>query len=164
MNCLTCSIETTNPKFCSRSCAAKHNNKKHPKRVLETRYCTQCNSKIDRRRYTDQFRLCGSCKELLNLKDKTLSEYHELSSVKGKHPSWRNSHIRALNRSWNRPLTKLPCFSCGYAKHVELAHITPITAFPNDTKLSTVNAVENIVQLCRNCHWEFDHGLLVLSN
>jgi ribosome-binding protein aMBF1 (putative translation factor) len=26
--------------------------------------------------------------------------------------------------------------------------------------VSVVNATSNVVQLCRNCHWEFDHGYL----
>jgi len=40
-NCFHCSKETTNPKFCSKSCAAKHNNKgvrrhgKGPKKCLK---------------------------------------------------------------------------------------------------------------------------------
>jgi predicted HNH restriction endonuclease len=25
-----------------------------------------------------------------------------------------------------------------------------------------VNALDNLVGLCPNCHWEFDHGLLQL--
>jgi len=32
MKCLECNIETENPKFCSKSCSAKFNNKKFPKR------------------------------------------------------------------------------------------------------------------------------------
>lgn len=160
MKCKQCSIETINPSFCSRSCSASYSNHYRPKRKLTTRYCTICAKKIDRRVHTDSSRLCGTCQKNQNLFDKTLAEYYVLDSIRDKHPSWRHAHIRGLNRSWNKDLIKLPCASCGYLKHVELAHRIAISSFPNDTKLSVVNAKSNVIQLCRNCHWEFDHGYL----
>lgn len=57
--CLVCGEKTRNPRFCSRSCAAKYNNKANPKRrpeghclecrtVISTRksYCDKCASKL----------------------------------------------------------------------------------------------------------------------
>jgi hypothetical protein len=35
-----------------------------------------------------------------------------------------------------------------------------LTSFPLETPISVVNALDNLVGLCRNCHWEFDNGLL----
>jgi hypothetical protein len=90
----------------------------------------------------------------------TLADYHKKLSVSGKHPSWKNSHIRNFNRSWNKHLLDKPCSNCGYSKHVELCHIRPVSDFPESAKLSEVNAELNNIVLCRNCHWEFDHGLL----
>lgn len=60
MKCLHCQIETKNPKFCNRSCAAKYNGVKFPKRKPEgacaicsvpvssqRKYCTKCyNEKV----------------------------------------------------------------------------------------------------------------------
>lgn len=40
-NCITCQKPTKNPKFCSKSCAAKHNNLV-PKRIKETTACIHC--------------------------------------------------------------------------------------------------------------------------
>jgi 5-methylcytosine-specific restriction endonuclease McrA len=85
-----------------------------------------------------------------------------LPSLAGKHPSWLNSNIRNLNRTWNKELTKLPCPVCGYAIHVELCHKIPISKFPKTATLGEVNHPSNIIQLCRNHHWEFDHGILEL--
>lgn len=45
MNCLNCKKETTNPKYCSRSCAAKKNNILSPKRLPEGK-CKLCNNPI----------------------------------------------------------------------------------------------------------------------
>ena len=59
---------------------------------------------------------------------------------------------------WNKILTGLPCAVCGYDKHVELAHIKAVSEFNVSDKLSDINNERNIIQLCRNCHWEFDNG------
>lgn len=57
----------------------------------------------------------------------------------------------------------MPCSNCGYSKHIQLCHIKPIKDFSDDTLLKDVNSPDNIIQLCPNCHWEFDHGLLNLK-
>ena len=54
-------------------------------------------------------------------------------------------------------MTKLACACCGYDKHVELAHIKPVSSFDVNTLISVVNSEENVIQLCPNCHWEFDN-------
>ena len=47
--CLICNTDTQNPKFCSRSCAAKHNNHKIPKRKRKNiLYCVSCNKELSR--------------------------------------------------------------------------------------------------------------------
>jgi hypothetical protein len=32
-----------------------------------------------------------------------------------------------------------------------------------NTELAEINSPGNLVGLCRNCHWELDHGLLRLN-
>lgn len=49
------------------------------------------------------------------------------------------------------------CRNCDYKKHVELAHIKPVHSFPKTAKLIEVNATKNLMWLCPNCHWEYDH-------
>lgn len=157
MHCLNCNKETTNPKFCNRSCAASFNNKLYPKRKLE-RICKidGCHSGVKsyRHAYCDEHWVY-----LQNTKyrNKTIGEYREKLSVKGKHPSWINAHIRGFARSWLRDLASQPCAKCGYTLHVELAHIRAVSDFSDDELLSEVNNYDNVVQLCPNCHWEFDN-------
>jgi predicted restriction endonuclease len=55
------------------------------------------------------------------------------------------------------------CIACGYNKHVEICHIKPTSSFNKNTRLSVINSLDNLVSLCRNCHWEFDNGLLKLK-
>lgn len=160
--CNHCGNETTNPKFCSRSCAAKETNKT-PKRKLE-RKCSNCDSIVRNWRSSlceKHFQIYISNKRT-TLENLTLNDYVNRECIKNLHPSSKFAHIRGLCRSWNKDKTSLPCYNCGYTKHVELAHIKAISLFDLTAKLGEVNHSNNIVQLCPNCHWEFDNGLLIL--
>lgn len=157
MKCTNCGKETTNKKFCSRSCSAKVTNKV-PKRV-RTNKCSKCNSLARSYRAT----LCKyHCEEykrnkIFEYKSKTLGEYKSIQIKKGHHPSWHGVRIRIYSRQWNKELTKEPCRHCGYSKHVEMAHIKSVSEFSDDTPLSEINSKENLIPLCPNCHWEFDN-------
>ena len=163
MYCLNCQKYTSNPKFCSRSCAASLNNKGRTRNLPKARQCKKCGKDYFKSRSI----FCASCRDQRSTslyQSKTLAEYQSMLSVKGKHPSWINAHVRNFNRSWNKELTKLPCQSCGYSRHVELCHKVAVSSFPLSTTLGKVNDPRNILVLCRNCHWEYDNGLLVLRN
>lgn len=162
--CVGCSqkFETNinSKKYCNKKCATAFNVKAH--RMKKKRLCYKCNSVY----ILPTSKSCKRCSNNLEImehcKGMTLKDYREKISVKGKHPSWINSHIRSFNRSWNSVLTEHPCQKCYYLFHVELCHIKPIASYPIDTKLSVINDPNNILVLCRNCHWEFDHELLTL--
>lgn len=161
-NCISCGKETANPKFCSRSCAAKINNKV-PKRKLSKK-CSKCDSVVHSYRSLlcklhHQEYLQNKKEYLLSL---TLEDYTERECVKRLQPSSKFVHVRGLCRSWNRDKLLLPCHVCGYSKHVELAHIRPLNSFKLTATLREVNGPENVIQLCPNCHWEFDNGLITL--
>ena len=146
MNCLNCGKETTNPKYCSKSCSATHTNILYPKRKTKKK-CSVCGEPV--KNYRTRF-----CEVHLEdykfnrYRDKTLGEYQSKDSVKDKHPSWVNAHVRSFARSWNKILTDLPCAVCGYDKHVELAHIKAVSEFNVSDKLSDINNERNIIQLC----------------
>lgn len=151
--------------FCSRSCSSSFNNKGKRKNPPKERVCSKCSTKFFRTGSHKSYLLCPSCRKTYDthtdfIKSKTLKEYYDLPSIKDKHPSWRHSHVRVLNRSWNKELIKLPCSNCGYDKHVELAHIKAISSFPETATLGEINSPENNLVLCQNCHWEYDHDLL----
>lgn len=159
-----CNNLTANPKYCSKSCAAKHTNVLFPKKKTKKK-CVDCGQSVisykhDRCKIHHQE--YKKYKEDTLYQNKTLEEYRNKLSVKGKHPSWLNSHIRIFCRSWNKPLTKLPCANCGYNLHVELCHIKDVSSFSETATLIEVNSKENVIQLCRNCHWEFDNNIIKL--
>ena len=50
------------------------------------------------------------------------------------------------------------CSCCKFKYGVQICHIRSISDFPEDTPLSEVNSLDNLILLCPNCHWLFDHG------
>lgn len=161
--CFFCNKITKNKKFCSKSCSAKVSNKK-PKRKKVKKLCSKCDNFVRNNRsllceHHHQERMKYGKDYLMNL---TLADYTERDSIKKLHQSSKFAHIRGLNRSWNKDLVLMPCKICGYTKHVELAHIIPISKFPGTAKLKDINSKSNVVPLCPNCHWEFDNGLVSL--
>lgn len=167
--CLEClkefeSNKTENRKFCSRNCSGKYIIRTIPSRKIE-RVCTKCDKKVKSHRHS----LCNEHHvEYMEtrfdyVKELTLEDYWSKKSLQNLHASSKNAHIRVLCRSWLKHLTKLPCHNCGYDKHVELCHIKAIKEFAPQSKLKEVNSEDNVIQLCPNCHWEFDKGLLKLK-
>ena len=164
MLCLQCGSPTTNPKFCSRTCAAIFTNKAKPKRPMSGK-CADCNIPV-----TSKRKRCKTCQVRKNLqqqsdrKNSSIGDLRKKQHLQNKHPSWLHAEVRFLCRSWNPHLSKLPCANCGYCKHVELAHINSLSKFPDETLLRIVNDPSNVIQLCRNCHWELDHKLLRIED
>lgn len=154
MICLNCEAECKN-KYCNKTCRIRYRNRMwrraHPKKLS----CLKCGGQRNRGARNG---ICPNC-----MKQTTLADYHERISAKDKHGSWRNAAIRSHNRTWNKELGAMPCQVCGYSKHVELAHIKAVTDFSEGTPVGVVNAADNILVLCRNHHWEFDHGVLTLD-
>jgi predicted restriction endonuclease len=85
--------------------------------------------------------------------DYSLSE----AIYKKHHKSSAFALVRSRARSVAKSLGMNKCTHCGYNKHVEIAHIKPISSFDLKTKISKINNKNNIIALCPNCHWEFDH-------
>jgi len=152
--CNHCRVPTRNPKFCSKSCAAKVNNVKYPKRHNPNiGNCLDCNTKLSR----SGLKRCQSCYSKALAKARNQKTIADVIIAKG-HPSSAAAAIRvdARRQVLNRVLNP-SCEICGYTKHVEVCHIKAVSKFPHTAKLSTVNALTNLKLLCPNHHWEFDN-------
>lgn len=153
----TCDLSFTpkvyNQIYCSPKCA----NSGHVRKWRENnRKKCHCEALIHK-----ESKQCKTCAHKAKIdKTLTLARYYKLDSVKGKPPSWKNSHIRGLCRSWNKDLLKYPCQRCSYSIHIELCHKKSVSSFKETDLVGEVNDPDNIYVLCRNCHWEFDHGYL----
>ena len=153
-NCLHCQIQTPNAKYCSRSCANRVNGSLFPSRKPIARNCKHCGTALQTRRTT-----CDSCNPsfvdwqkvpLQQLRAKALQQY----------AAQIRSLARAAYRKSNRPKA---CTVCGYATHYEVCHIRPINDFQPTDFVANVNTLANLVALCPNHHWEFNHGILSIE-
>lgn len=151
LNCTYCSVETLNPKFCSRRCAATYNNKQTPKRKKLVKVCSDCGKPLSRNCYT----VCRGC--CAGLGDVTLSE----AIYTKHHRSSAFALVRTRARTVMGKAGVTQYQNCKYSKHVEVCHKRSIASYPLTTKLSEINSIDNLMALCPNCHWEYDHGILV---
>lgn len=151
--CLNCNQKTSNPKFCGRSCAAKHNNKKNPKRKRNKWYCLTCKTEtLYRRKY------CDKCNPLFI--DWSQVTYSDIIS---KRAYQKHSRIRDLSRSiYNKSGKPKQCFICGYNINYEICHIKPIKDFQPNSLITEINHIDNLVALCPNHHWELDNGIITI--
>lgn len=107
--------------------------------------------------------LNGVNKGGVRLKDTRPSDNHTIEYLVNRTGSNRYDQIRVhAYRKYRKELSNFKCENCSYDKHVEICHIKAISSFPKTATLKEVNDRSNIRFLCRNCHWEFDHGLLLL--
>jgi predicted restriction endonuclease len=65
---------------------------------------------------------------------------------------------RRVYRNSGRPFA---CVLCEYATHVDICHVKDIRSYAHGTPYSVINDQANLIALCRNHHWEFDHDLLL---
>jgi 5-methylcytosine-specific restriction endonuclease McrA len=80
-----------------------------------------------------------------------------------KHKYAKYSYIRWHAKKVAKEAGMVKCANCAYEKHVEIAHIKPISEFDPSAKIREVNDIDNLIPLCPNCHWEFDYGDLTIS-
>lgn len=141
-------------RFCNNSCAAKHSNRN--RRDNEKYSCPYCDS--TKKPSSKACRDCSNSRRNRsnNLDNKTLAELKSEYSHSQYHAKLRGDS-RASYLFSKRPMF---CLICNYSKHVDICHIIDIKEFSMDTKISVVNHINNLLALCRNHHWEFDHSEL----
>lgn len=154
--CLHCGKETSNPKFCSRSCSTTYNNKN---RVKVKKYCIKCGILIGegteyRKKYCEKRN-----KNKIDWSIVTLQEVEEKRSYQ------IHSRIRALARKKALQYPRFQkCAECGYSNHIEICHIKAIKDFNKTASVEEINDLTNLIALCPNHHWEFDNGLLKFNS
>jgi hypothetical protein len=141
--------------FCSSSCSCAYWNliQNAPKRKPEGK-CEDCLEPLTTRK-----KYCKSCKDKRNLSssDRTLEE---IDNVYCSHPYMRGAIVRYHSRlTYTKSGLPKRCEICGYEKFYNVCHIAPVNSFPKTSKLSIINSLKNLVALCPNCHWEFDHNI-----
>lgn len=163
MDCLNCGQETSNSKFCSTHCSAIYNNKLYPKRKLKSFYCRKCKKLLGEGTNFRKRKYCQECyrtmKFCVDWSQITLAQFFKKLKRYQAHARIRQ-RARQIFHKENRPQQ---CSICRYNKHIEICHVKPIGSFPEDTAISIINDISNLIALCPNCHWELDNGVLKLG-
>src|SRR2546428_438122 len=139
--------------FCNHSCASRFFQNKM--NTGPRRQCTLCLKPLATkyRQSGPLKQICFSChpKEFARTGNKTKAE------VTPNTISYNARHV----------FSKLGVYSCqapecAYTLHIEVCHRQAIYTFPKTALLKEINRPENLIGLCPNHHWEFDHKLLTL--
>lgn len=152
--CIVCdktfktTIDNRDKTYCSTSCANTIVKRKH-----EIKHCFVCNKK--HKNPISNF--CSYyCQMFHRMQTTTIADITQFRKGGANAYDLIRSNARSISKYYFN-LQEASCTHCGYDKHVEVCHITDIKDFDITTLLSVVNAKENLILLCRNCHWEFDH-------
>ena len=154
--------ERRKQRFCSSSCAATYNNHAYPKRHKQTKKCIKC----DRDVVSAFAKYCAVHTTKRSRRYSTLQDIIDGYRGSGYAPGIAYSHVRSRARRMLLKTARTRCeiASCGYATHIEAAHIKPISSFRLDTLIETINKPENILALCPNHHWELDNNVLDINS
>ena len=135
MKCITCNKDTDNPRFCSKSCAAKYNNK--ITKVKPKATCVSCGNLLTKKsgkKYCSN-RCQGRLKqELIN--------QQILNGEPVRHQQIRRYLIEQHGAK---------CMLCGWAKENIVTKKVPIELDHIDGD-SENNKLSNVRLLCPNCH------------
>lgn len=181
--------DTKSKKFCNRSCSAKYNNsfifRERMKSIAEScsdaefinAYNESC-SYVELGKAIGYLRINSDISKKIKKRMQTLGLQDYQSTVgppinsltKGdlirKRPnwqSWRSSIQKGARAQYEASNKHKACYVCGYDKTYEVAHIKPVSDFDDTSLISVINDVDNLIALCPNHHWEFDHLGLDIS-
>jgi len=133
MKCINCNKETSNPRFCNRSCAASHNNKFT--KLKEKGNCLNCGLSLVRGR-----KYCSN--KCQAERTKALITEQILRGEDVQHQQLRRYLIDTHGSK---------CMLCGWAKENIVTNRVPIELDHIDGNSSN-NSLSNLRLLCPNCH------------
>ena len=141
-NCKHCKVETKNPKFCSKSCAAKHNNKgvrRHGKDPIE---CSVCGTVTRNKKYCS-----NKCSSSIRKKDASIvaaSNAARQARYRAKH-----GYNRAYAPNANKDLIQTIYENCPEGHEVD--HIIPLAkgGLHHESNLQYLTIKENRSKGCR---------------
>jgi len=162
MKCLRCGNETSNPKFCSRSCSATYNNKLYPKRTKEEKEIIVKNTELI------TSKVCIKCKRELSL-DMFYSGGNDFcckDCLKIYRNTKRHSEKqKAVDYKGGR------CQICGYDRSLRALQFHHLDPSKKDFTLSHHShfifenfkeEIDKCILICANCHAEIHDGLISL--
>lgn len=151
--------------FCSVKCSTSHNNKRRNRplqNILIEKFCKRCSKPVKRKNFKDRRLLCTECSLEIFEYNSKLDE-QTIGELVGRYNGHSNRYAYIRERARRQHVKEGDkCEVCDYCIHVDICHIKAIGSFPLTAKIKEVNNKSNIKKLCKNHHWEFDKGILVL--
>jgi predicted restriction endonuclease len=135
--------------FCSHSCSATFNNQQREVKFKEPKQKEVKQKEVKPQKERFEF--------LKGLTKKDLIDKH------GVYYKFRVVIRKQAHYIFNKYNDDKKCKVCGYKSHVEVCHIKSVSSFGNDDLIDEINSIDNLVGLCPNHHWEFDNGIIELS-
>ena len=153
--------EVRRKKFCSSSCSARHNNPSR-RTTPSTIKCKHCGDEVNNTNYKRKY--CDKCytkRKYIKKKNESCLNISKKEHFQGKYYFRARSLICGnARRVYRNNNGSKKCIVCGYDKYTEVCHIKSVSSFSDDTLVSEINNFNNLVALCPNHHWEYDHGIL----
>lgn len=168
--CPVCQAAHRNPKFCSSSCAATHNNKGDHKNPPKIRTCSWCLDEFSKSGSHKSNSLCESCYEAYQTHGATAKSINDSDIIANSSYqntlSWRNRTKNNLVLAAGRK-----CRLCSYskcAKALEFHHLNgEDKLFSLSSRIRSVAVIiaeaKKCVLLCANCHREVHDGISSLN-
>lgn len=103
-------------------------------------------------------------KEIVFIKPVSSKTKGELFKDRKNWQAARSGIRKQAEKVFNNSNIEHKCYLCGYDKHIEIAHIKAVSDFDDSALISEINDVCNLIPLCPNHHWEFDHNCLSKEN
>ena len=129
--------------FCDTSCSASFNNSQRP---------LKCKPKKEKNLRPEKFSYFNGVTKKMFFETKGV--YYKFRAQIRKHAQY----IYEKNNGSRK------CGFCGYDKHIQVCHIKSVSSFNDCDLITDINSKDNLIGLCPNHHWEFDHGHLTIEN
>jgi len=177
---------------CSINCASILSGRKQGFSPSISTLCSECHKPIIKPYYQfikNKNNFCSmSCSGIYNNRIRNLNKPKKIKSIVKKElinsktffaANYSKEYLFSSSKNWQSARTTIrkhaalvfkeskvekKCFFCGYDKTIEIAHIKSVSSFTKDSLIRDINSPNNIIALCPNHHWEFDHGLIKLIN
>jgi hypothetical protein len=168
--------DVKNKKFCNNSCYSNYrvvnssnqylelrNIDENKKEVIKSCKCKKCErifelKRIENGKFSKQ-KYCNDCLYVDTIGGRAKGELFVNRKNWQSARSTIQKHARMIYKQENKIIR---CKVCDYDNYVEVCHIKAVSEFSNDTLISDINNINNLIGLCPNHHWEFDNGLLII--
>lgn len=146
--------------YCSKSCSNADRERTSWRAINPP--CTECGKELSRKVIPGG--ICAKClNEARSINLITKGEFFAKSK------NWQSARSmiqRGARDAFTAKTSNAKCGAltlsgvCGYKKHIQVCHIKAVSDFSDETLIGEINNLKNLVGLCPNHHWEFDHNCL----